>query len=83
MFILKNNIHQDFCSGFDERKTTASSDCWLLQEHSASVPLVTVLLLEMALILASLELSSFHISFVFFFFEKDDYCKCPLVYVSY
>lgn len=44
---------------------------------------MTVVLLEMALILASLELSSFHISFGFFFFEKNDYCKCPLVYVSY
>lgn len=39
---------------------------WLLV-----VPLVTVVLLEMALILASLELSSFYISFVFFFLWKE------------
>lgn len=53
-----------------------------LLEHSG-VPLVTIVLLEMALILASSEVSSFYISFVFFFFEKNDNCKCPLVYVSY
>lgn len=33
---------------------------------------MTVVLLEMALILASLELSLFYISFVFFFFEKNE-----------
>lgn len=36
-----------------------------------SVPLLTVVLLKMALILASLELSLFYISFVFFFLWKE------------
>lgn len=40
---------------------------------------MTVVLLEMALILASLELWLFYISFVFFFLKKNDYYKCPLV----
>lgn len=90
MFVLKNNSHQRLffscCFNqtlwllFDERKSDS------IHRVICSLSMVTIVLLQMALILASLELSGlFFISFVCFFFQKKKsyYCKCPLVYVSY
>lgn len=60
MFVLKNNSHSRLSPKPDKKESDsipAEAQCWL--------PSVTAVLPQMALILASLELSSFDISFVF------------------